>query len=297
MNEVIIKETHRGLHYIDGALKEVLGAGRYKLPKDRTWYGGRRPKHEIQLIDVREKEITIKGQEILTADKVAVRVSIIVHYKIVDPVKATHQVANAEERLYSDVQLAARRSLASMTLEQILTNRNQLSDDILGEVRGPAAGYGVEILRASVKDLAFPGNLQEIMNKVLTAERLSQAQLVETRTNAEQQRIKAEAQAQIQKIEAAVKLELQLKEAEAQSAARRKTSEAEVEAYTLRNNAEITAMEAKAKAAESFAGNPAVLRLRELEAMAEIAKNANARIFIGFDKHAEPDANTRVIMG
>jgi regulator of protease activity HflC (stomatin/prohibitin superfamily) len=217
-------------------------------------------------------------------------------YKVVDPVKATHQVANAEERLYSDVQLAARRSLASMTLEQILTNRNQLSDDILGEVRGTAAGYGVEILRASVKDLAFPGNLQEIMNKVLTAERLSQAQLVETRTSAEQQRIKAEAQAQIQKIEAAVKLELQLKEAETQSVARRKTSEAEVEAFKIRNTAEIVAMKEKAMAAESFVGNPAVLRLRELEAIAEIAKNANARIFIGFDKHAEPDANTRAIM-
>jgi regulator of protease activity HflC (stomatin/prohibitin superfamily) len=296
MNEVIIKETHRGLHYVDGALKEVLAAGRYELPDEKNWLGSRRPKHEIVLVDVREKEITIKGQEILTADKVAVRVSIIVLYKVVDPVKATHQVANAEERLYSDVQLAARRSLASMTLEQILTNRNQLSDDILGEVRGPAGGYGVDILRASVKDLAFPGNLQEIMNKVLTAERLSEAQLVESRTNAEQQRIKAEAQAQIQKIEAAVKLELQLKEAEAQSAARKKTAEAEVEAFKLRHAAEIAAMEAKARAAQSFAGNTAALRLRELEAIAEIAKNANARIFIGFDKHSEPDANTRAIM-
>jgi regulator of protease activity HflC (stomatin/prohibitin superfamily) len=122
MNEVIIKETHRGLHYVDGALKEVLGAGRHKLPSSKSWLFVRRPRHEIQLVDIREKEITIKGQEILTADKVAVRVSIIVLYKVVDPVKATHQVANAEERLYSDVQLAARRSLASMTLEQILTN-------------------------------------------------------------------------------------------------------------------------------------------------------------------------------
>ena len=80
---------------------------------------------------------------------------------------------NYEERLYSDVQLAARRSLASMSLEEILTNRNRLSEDILAEVKEAAAGYGVAIRRADVKDLIFPGNLQEIMNRVLAAKRNS----------------------------------------------------------------------------------------------------------------------------
>ena len=62
------------------------------------------------------------------------------------PAAAMERVASYDERLYSDVQLAARRSLASMTLEEILTNRNQLSEDILRDVQGVAAGYGVEIL-------------------------------------------------------------------------------------------------------------------------------------------------------
>jgi hypothetical protein len=63
------------------------------------------------------------------------------------------------------------RSLASMTLEDILTNRTRLSEDILADVLGAAAGYGVQILGADVKDLIFPGNLQEIMNRVLATER------------------------------------------------------------------------------------------------------------------------------
>ena len=54
-----------------------------------------------------------------------------------------------------------------MTLEDILTNRNRLSEDILRDVKNTAASYGVTIQRADVKDLVFPGNLQEIMNKVL----------------------------------------------------------------------------------------------------------------------------------
>src|SRR3954462_15927426 len=175
-NEFIIKDTHRGLWYEDGVLTKVLEAGRYEVPERKGFFGRKGPVVEVALVDMRERDLTIKGQEVLTADKVAMRVSIIVQFKVTDPVGALHQVSNHDERLYADVQLAARRSLASMTLEQILTNRNQLSEDILRDVKGSAASYGVAILRADVKDLVFPGNLQEIMNKVLAAERMSEAQ-------------------------------------------------------------------------------------------------------------------------
>ena len=143
--EVIIKPTHRGLWYQDGVLKRLLEPGRYQRP--RYWNLGfyRTPRVEIVLVDVRERELTIKGQEILTADKVAIRVSIVVQFRVSDPAAALHVVVSFEERLYSDVQLAARRALATMTLEDILTNRNRLSDEILRDVKEAAATYGATI--------------------------------------------------------------------------------------------------------------------------------------------------------
>ncbi|HNH83163.1 MAG TPA: slipin family protein [Acidobacteriota bacterium] len=200
--EVIIKDTHRGLYYEDGVLTKLLEGGRYVIPRhfDLGFY--RRPKVEIVLVDIRERDLTIKGQEILTSDKVAIRVSIVVQFRVTDPKAALHEVQNYEDRLYSDVQLAARRSLASMALEEILTNRNRLNEDIRHDVKEAAASYGVAILRADVKDLIFPGNLQEIMNRVLAAERMSQAQLIEARTKAEVQQIDAQARSQSQHIEA-----------------------------------------------------------------------------------------------
>src|SRR5262249_24268143 len=183
-HEIIIKDTHRGLWYEDGKLLRVLEAGRYVIPRYVNLGFYRRPHVEVQLVDVRERDLTIKGQEILTSDKVAIRVSIVVQFRVTDPRSALHEVGNYEDRLYSDAQLAARRSLATMTLEEILTNRNRLSEDILSDVKEAAASYGVAILRADVKDLVFPGNLQEIMNRVLAAERMSEAQLVEGRTRA-----------------------------------------------------------------------------------------------------------------
>jgi regulator of protease activity HflC (stomatin/prohibitin superfamily) len=268
--EIIIKSTHRGLRYVDGKLTDVLEAGRYELPAPSR----RRPTVEIVLVDMRERELTIKGQEILTSDKVAVRVSILTQFTVVDPVAAIEKVAAYEDRLYSDVQLAARRSLASMTLEAILTNRNQLSEDILADLQSVADGYGVKILRADVKDIVFPGNLQDIMNRVLAAERLSEAQLVEARTKAEKEALEARTRAETDRIAAASRAE-----------AVRLAAEADADAERIRATAAVEALRLRSGNAEAYDRHPALLRLQELESLATLSRNAQARIYIGFDKH------------
>lgn len=273
--EIFIKDTHRGILYEDGVFIKILEAGRYEIkpPRTETTFSKRRPQSEIVLIDIRERDLTIKGQEILTSDKVALRVSIIVQFRVVDAKAAVHQVANYEDRLYSDVQLAARRSLSSMTLEQILTNRNQLSEDILRDVKGAAARYGVEISRADVKDIIFPGNLQEIMNRVLAAERMSQAQLIDARTKADVQRIEAQARAENRRLDVA-----------AQSDAQRQAAEADAEAQRIKTEAEIRALRERADAAAAYDAHPVLMRINELETLRQMATSANARIYIDFDR-------------
>jgi|SRR5215813_2365463 len=285
--DIIIKDTHRGLWYEDGVLLRILEAGRYELPRlnfferrlPEAWRR-RLPKIEIALVDIRERDLTIKGQEILTADKVAIRVSIIVQFKVTDPRAALHEVESYSDRIYGDVQLAARRSLASMTLEEILTNRNKLSEDILRDVKETARSYGVAILRADVKDLMFPGNLQEIMNRVLAAERMSQVQLVEARTKAETQRIEAQSRTETQRLEA-----------DAKAASQRSLAESEAESQRIQTEADILALRERAQAAEAYTSHPALLRLRELDTLRELARVANARIYIGFDKHMQAHGN------
>jgi regulator of protease activity HflC (stomatin/prohibitin superfamily) len=290
-NEIIIKNTHRGLKYENGVLVAILEAGRYEIKPEKSWFGlVRGPKTEIVLVDMRERDLTIKGQEILTSDKVAIRVSIIVQFRVIDPQAAIHEVENYADRLYSDVQLAARRSLASMTLEEILTNRNRLSEDILTDVKEAAGGYGVSILRADVKDLIFPGNLQEIMNRVLAAERMSEAQLVEARTKAEVQKITAQMQTEINRTESEQRLETERKNAALKNEIEQREAETQAEIEGLKKEAEIKSLQALSETAETLSKNPAVLRLRELEALQELGKNANARIYIDFDKHPAGDS-------
>jgi regulator of protease activity HflC (stomatin/prohibitin superfamily) len=278
--EIIIKDTHRGLWYQDGVLVKVLEAGRHIIPRRISLGFWRTPQVEVVLVDMRERDLTIKGQEILTADKVAIRISIVVQYRVLDPQAAVHAVANYEDRLYTDVQLAALRSLASMTLDEILTDRNRLSEDIQRDVFKSAGTYGVSIARADVKDLIFPGNLQEIMNKVLAAERTSQAQLVEARTRAEVQRIDAE-----------TKAETTRRLAESQAEAERLAAAARAEAVRLQVEAEVETIPLRERTALAFEKYPTLLRLRELESLREMAQSSAARIYVDFDRNVKHDAS------
>lgn len=135
--KTLIPEGHIGLLYENGALKTQLNPGLH------TFSDFFAPSRQVAVLDVRERSSTIKNQEILTADKVSVRLSLLVYFKVVDPKAAVTVVAAYEDRIYEDVQLAARRFLATRTLDQILKDRNELSTAIKNDVSGSAQAYGV----------------------------------------------------------------------------------------------------------------------------------------------------------
>jgi regulator of protease activity HflC (stomatin/prohibitin superfamily) len=245
----IIKDGFAGLLYENGVFTRVLAPGRH------VFGGFLAPQREIKRVDTRERSTTIKNQEILTSDKVAVRLSLLVYFKVTDPGAAVRNVENYEDRMYEDVQLAARRYLATRTLDQIFRDRNEISEAIRSDLKASALDYGVEIRRADVKDIVFPGNLREIMNRVIETERTTEARVVEARRGAEIDRLKAENAAQVARIEA---------ESKAATAA--------------------LALEADAKAAELAAARPELLKLKELEILKEIGKRGEHRFYVGVDK-------------
>jgi regulator of protease activity HflC (stomatin/prohibitin superfamily) len=260
MKKLIVPQSFVALLYEDGVFKQILEPGRHKL-RDKLFVHVVR---KVRMVDMRERTLTIKGQEILTADKVAVRVSLLVYFRVRDPEAALHSVADYEERIYEDVQLAARRFLASRTLEAILGDRNEISDAVREVVSGQAEAYGVDVLRAEVKDLVFPGNLREIMNQVLETERRAEAKLIQARKEAEAQEVKTEADARDQRQRLAVEREQTLARAQA-----------ELEARRLR-------LQGEQQEAEAIAERPDLLRLRELSTLAEMAR-AGASFAVGLD--------------
>jgi regulator of protease activity HflC (stomatin/prohibitin superfamily) len=133
-----------------------------------------------------------------------------------------------------------------------------------------------------VKDLIFPGDLQAIMNRVLAAERNSEAQLVEAR-----------AKADVQRVEAQVKAELRHREAEAQAAAQRAAAEADAEVQRIRTRAEIESLKAREQAAAAYTTHPVLLRQLELETLRAMGDCEGARIYVDFGVGAGREASKK----
>lgn len=182
---LIIKETHRGLLYEDGVFRHLLPAGRYQIPRPPSalaaFFGAKQPKVEVHLIDVRGRDRTVVVQDLLTADGATISASFVVLYRVVDPRAAIHEVKNYEDRLYGEVQIAARRALRGMSLGEIMAGRDEIGEELLRMVRETAKAYGVDLSGLDFKDLVIPDDLRRSLNRAASDRRSRRSQLVEAR--------------------------------------------------------------------------------------------------------------------
>jgi regulator of protease activity HflC (stomatin/prohibitin superfamily) len=173
MTKRIVRHFQRGLLYEKGRFVKLLEPGRY-----RWWFWQAK---QIDVVDIRETSQTIEGQEILTSDKIGIRITLIAQYRVTDPVAARHQVENHVAQLYQDLQLTLREAVTDQTLEQLMGNRDSLSTGIQAEVAPRAAKYGVELSRVGVKDIILPGAVRTVFLQEMEAELKGRANLVAAR--------------------------------------------------------------------------------------------------------------------
>ena len=223
----VVREFERGLLYREGKFIELLGPGRYVYWR---WEHCR-----VDVVDLREVSQTVDGQEILTSDKIGVRVTLVAQYKVVDPVVARHTVGDHVAQLYQDLQLTLREAITGRTLEDLLKEREVLSSKLQEDVAARAMKYGVELKRVGVKDMVLPGTVKNVFLQEVEAELKGRASLVAARH-------------------------------------------------------EVAAARARANTAKLLQENPNLLRLQELETLAQLAsKSGNVLIVPGLQSFLSRD--------
>lgn len=220
---VVVQEFARGLEYVQGRFSRVLEPGRYALwthPEAQV---------EIRVVDMRTQQIAIAGQDLMTRDKVTLRLSLSVEYAIDDPAKAALVAAEVRDSVYLMVQLAARDYVASVRLDELLEGRDQMTRFLEERALPQASRLGVRIERVGVKDVVLPGDMKVFLNRVIEAEK-------------------------------------------------------EAAANVILRREETAATRSLANTARVMADQPVLLRLKELDAMKEIAERiAEVRLVIGSD--------------
>ncbi len=174
LEEAVVDIGWTGLLLVDGRLSETLAPGRYAL-----WRNVART--SVRLVDLREQVLDVSGQEIMTADKVTLRLNAVVTFRVVDPVTAATLVDSYEQVLYREAQLALRGAIGSRGLDDLLSQKDEVADELEGLVRERATAVGLEVGDLGIRDVILPGDMKVLLNRVTEARKAAEANLVTRR--------------------------------------------------------------------------------------------------------------------
>lgn len=163
----------KGILYYNNVIQKTLNPGRYFFWKS--------PMHvAVKNVDLRQQQLDMTGQEIMTEDKITLRLNFVCHYRIVDPLKII-EIKSFEEQLYIIMQLILREYVGALKLDEILLKKQEIGNYVLEKLREKGSDFGVEFVFAGLKDIILPGDIKEILNTVLIAEKKAQANVITRR--------------------------------------------------------------------------------------------------------------------
>lgn len=219
LDGVHIEPNERVLLFRDGELFDQLKPGTHVYWK----HAGR---IQRKVVDLREQVADVSGQEIMTADKVTLRVNLLVNYNVTDAEKAVSAVHDYEQALYREAQLVLRAAVSGRTLDKLLTDKDAVTDEVRQALVGRAAEFGVTLRSVGLRDVILPGDMKVMLNQVILAQKQAEANLI-------------------------------------------------------RRREETAAARSQANTAKLLAENPALARMKELEALQEILAGAKTTFVLG----------------
>ncbi|HOI53822.1 MAG TPA: slipin family protein [Phycisphaerae bacterium] len=171
---VTVEEDHVGVLYEDGVFTETLPAGRHAF-----WKSSR--KVRVFQVDMRERVLDVAGQDIMTADKVTLRLNAVVTFRVADAPLTVAATEDVKQALYREAQLALRAIVGAKELDTLLADKDAVARELEATVKERAAQFGLRIVSLGVRDIILPGEMKELMNKVTEAKKAAEANLIARR--------------------------------------------------------------------------------------------------------------------
>ena len=174
-----IPHGHVGILYVDGELAGSLEPGLHAY-----WTLG--PNVRVDVVDLRVKTLEVQGQEILTRDKVSLRINLTATYRFADPPRAVSAANDPLDHLYKEIQFGLRAAVGTRTLDALLEDKSAIDRAVAERVGPRFAEIGIAVDSVGVKDIILPGDMKELLGKVVEAEKAAQANVIRRReeTNA-----------------------------------------------------------------------------------------------------------------
>lgn len=164
----------KAVFLVDDVYTKTLSGGTYRFWKNDTTI-------KIVKVDTRQLQLEIAGQELLTKDKANIRINFYTQYKVIDIEKALLANKDYEKQLYIAMQLELRKYVGTYTLDELLENKEDIATAVFETVKTTATKLGVEVLNCGIRDVILTGEMKDIMNQVLIAQKRAQANIITRR--------------------------------------------------------------------------------------------------------------------
>ena len=171
---VTVAEAQSAIVLFDGEIFETVGPGRFGY-----WQVGRTVTSKA--LDTRPAPLEVMAQEILTKDRISIRVTLTSFVQVTDVEKAALGTPDYQEYVYKLVQFAVREAVAGRMLDELLNDRVKVDKEVVGHVRRELGDIGVRVTELGIKDVILPGEMRELINRVVEAEKVAQANLIRRR--------------------------------------------------------------------------------------------------------------------
>ena len=169
-----VSAYEKALLLVDDVYAKTLEGGTYRFWKNDTTI-------KIAKADLRQLQLEISGQELLTKDKAAIRINFYTQYKVTHIEKALLENKDYEKQLYIAMQLVLRAYVGTYSLDELLERKDNIAEAVFENVKTSATKLGVTVLSCGIRDVILTGEMKEIMNQVLVAQKKAQANTITRR--------------------------------------------------------------------------------------------------------------------
>lgn len=166
--------TEKAVLLVEDVYVKTLTGGTYRFWRNETTV-------KMAKVDLRQLQLEVAGQELLTKDKAAVRINFYVQYKVTNVERALLENKEYEKQLYVIMQLALREYVGTYTLDELLANKLQVANAVFEDTKTAAEKLGVTVLYCGIRDVILTGEMKDIMNQVLVAQKKAQANVITRR--------------------------------------------------------------------------------------------------------------------
>lgn len=163
-----------GVLFLDGRYSDTLEPGPWAF-----WKGAADVR--VVEVDLRESTLDVPGQEIMSADKVTLRLNAVATYRVVDPRRAVCTPDDYKQAFYREAQLVLRAVVGARELDVLLADKESVASEAAALLAPRAQALGLETVALGIRDIILPGEMKDLLNKVMEARKAAEANLITRR--------------------------------------------------------------------------------------------------------------------